>query len=241
MATTWLLLAVLVIGCSVRGTAATPARNANGEALSPLLKTRPSQTRAAGTVVPASVVHLTLTGQGTQTSKALALNDGLAIFHATYEGSSDFSMVLRDENGDIVDGIADGRGPFDGSTAIGLSDPCHCVVDVQGTGAWSVTVDQPATLTGKPVPVTLTGNGQTASAAFTTTGGLIRFQQAIQSQTGGRVTLLDSDGQMLDVLGDGGAAFAKSRTVELDPGTYLLQVDTDGAWAVDVSTAPASK
>jgi hypothetical protein len=176
-----------------------------------------------------------MSGRDSQTTRSLALGAGLAILHVSYQGRDDFSFLLLDENGDTVDDIAGGHGAFNGSTAIGIDQPCDCVVDVQTTGPWTVTVDQPSTLTGDAVPTTLTGTGQAASTAFQSDGGLTTFHLHVRDIGGARVTLLTASGEMIDVLGEGDRAFDRSHTVELDPGVYLLQVDTDGPWSVDVA------
>jgi hypothetical protein len=165
----------------------------------------------------------------------MPLAAGLAIFQVSYQGSDDFSFLLLDENGDTVDNVAGGHGGFSGSTAIGIDQPCDCVVDVQATGTWTITVDQPSALVGNAIPATLTGTGQSASTAFQCAGGLTTFHLRIHDSGGARVTLLNATGEILDVLGEADNAFDRSRTVELDPGPYLLQVDTDGPWSVDVT------
>lgn len=256
------LVTILLVGCTASGDRASTGNTSAGDVLSHLLGAKSSS--AVATTVPAPAVHplrssrptpearpivptdfsaghLAVTGQDSQMSKPLSLKDGLAIFHVTYNGNGDFSVILRDENGDVVADLANGHGSFDGSTAVGLADPCNCVLDVQTTGGWSITVDQPTALTGQSLPTTIRGNGQAASAAFHSVGGLTRFHQLLQGHTGGQVTLLTADGEELDVLGEGDVAFDRSRTVELDPGTYLLQVDTDGPWTVDITAVSGSQ
>ncbi len=146
-------------------------------------------------------------------------------------------MLVRDENDDIVSDIVESRGPFDGSTAVGLVDPCDCTLDVQTTGVWSVTVDQPDTLTGASLPTTLRGNGQAASSGFQTAGGLTRFHVVLQERTGGHVTVLAANGEVLDVLAESDVTVDRASTFELDAGTYLLQVDTRGPRTGAISAA----
>jgi hypothetical protein len=72
----------------------------------------------------------------------------------------------------------------------------------------------------------LTGTGQAASAAFTSAGGLTRFHIVIHDPTGARVTLRNANGEMLDLLNEGDAAFERSRTVDDDSltGTRAAQM-----------------
>jgi hypothetical protein len=260
----WSMLTILLIGCAAGDTGTSTGKTSALDSLPQLLKTKSSQTSAKATTASAPAVspaaskqpkprptqiaptnvtaaHFTMNGRDSQTSKPLQLNDGLAIAHVKYTGNADLSVILRDQNQDAVADLAEGNGAFDGSTAFGLSDPCDCVVDVQTTGDWSIVIDQPTTLAGIAIPTSVTGNGQAASNAFQSTGGLTRFHLVLQGHTGGQVTLLTADGEELDLLGEGDVAFERSRTVELDPGTYLLQVDTDGPWTVDVSAASGSQ
>jgi hypothetical protein len=230
-----LLLAIVLTSCAPGGAKPTPGKSSSREQVSSLLKSRSTSSNASGTSGAATDVHLTVTGQGNQTSKSLSLREGLALFHLTYSGAGDFTATLVDDSGNEIETLADSSGRFAGSTAVGLSDPCDCVVDVQAAGSWSITIDQPAALAGQALPTTLNGTGQTASPAFQVSGGLVRFHQAVGGQTGGRITLRASTGETLDLLGESDSAFDRSRTVELDQGTYLLQVDTDGPWAVDIS------
>jgi hypothetical protein len=231
-----LFLVFCVAGCSVFGARAT-GRSGSREDLAQLLKARSSDASNNSTVVPAKAVHYTVDGRDSETSRSLALNDGLVIFHVNYQGSDDVSVVLLDDNGDVVDDVADGHDTFVGSTAIGLDQSCQCAIDVQTTGTWTITVDQPQSLTGTALPTTLSGVGQAASTAFQSDGGLTRFHLVMRDPTGARVTLLRANGEVLDLLGEDTRGFERSRTVELDPGAYLLQVDTDAAWTVDVAPA----
>jgi hypothetical protein len=236
-----LCLALILSGCATLGSRSTAGKGTNREGLTQLLKTKSASPAATGNGLPSNAVHLEVSGRDNQTSRSLALNAGLAIFHVTYQGTGDYSFLLLDDNGDPVEDIADGHGAFAGSTAIGIDQFCDCTVDVQTSGPWTVTVDQPSALSGGAVPTTLTGSGQAASTAFQSAGGLTTFHQRVRDSGGGRVTLLNSIGEVLDVLGEGDSAFDRSRTVELDPGTYLLQVDTDGPWTVDVAAWPGSR
>jgi hypothetical protein len=227
------LLVFLAAGCSVFSPRTTGRSGSRG--LAQLLKTRSSDGDSNAAAAPTKAVHYSVDGHDSETSRSLALADGLVIFHVNYQGSADLSVVLLDDNGDVVDEIADGHGTFVGSTAIGLDQPCQCAVDVQTTGAWTITVDQPQSLSGSPLPMTLSGTGQAASTAFQSAGGLTRFHLVMRDPTGARVTLLRSNGELLDLLGEGDSAFERSRTVELDPGAYLLQVDTAAPWTVDIA------
>ena len=83
--------------------------------------------------------------------------------------------------------------------------------------------------------INLTGSGQTATEPFELESGLAVFRMAHQGNRNFIVWLLDSNGRRVDLLVNEIGSFSGSKAVQIPrDGTYLLQVQADGPWSVQV-------
>lgn len=107
--------------------AATPTRASAGTPL-------PSPTP---TPVPEPI---RLSGRGQQASSQFHLNQGLTVFKMTHDGRSNFNITLLDSQGQRVDLLVNEIGSFDGSKAVGISQPGTYILDISADGNWTVTI-----------------------------------------------------------------------------------------------------
>jgi hypothetical protein len=83
--------------------------------------------------------------------------------------------------------------------------------------------------------ITLSGSGQTATEPFELEYGLAVFRMAHQGNRNFIVWLLDSNGRRVDLLVNEIGSSSGSKAVQIPrDGTYLLQVEADGPWTVQV-------
>lgn len=83
--------------------------------------------------------------------------------------------------------------------------------------------------------ITLTGSGQTATEPFELESGLAVFRMTHQGNRNFIVYLLDQNGRRVDLLVNDIGSSSGSKAVQIPrDGTYLLQVEADGPWTVQV-------
>ncbi len=175
---------------------------------------------------------IALSGVGQQATEAFELKPGLVVAALGHQGQGYFSVTLLDGNGQMADLFGNGVGPFDGSAAYGAVGGTY-LLDVQADGPWTVTIRQPRPA---DAPETRAFQGQSAAASdpFSLPQGLSRFDMLHQGQGYFSATLLDSDGNMVDLLGNGTGNFQGSTAVSVpQDGIYVLDVQADGPWTIE--------
>ena len=87
-----------------------------------------------------------------------------------------------------------------------------------------------------PAPISFSGVGQEASQKFTLDEGLSIFAMKHSGSSNFIVWLLDSNGNNVDLLANVVGDFDGSKAVGISkPGDYILNIDADGPWTVDIS------
>lgn len=207
-------------------------RVAAGETVEPTATPRPTRTQApTATPVPTTAPQV-LKGKGQQVTDAFQLG-GLAVFRMKYSGARNFIVTLLNDQGEMVELLANAIGAFSGSVATGVQ-PGAYVLNVESSGAWEIVVEQPVPgAQALQPPVKLTGKGAAASEFLSLPKGLVKFTLKHEGKRNFIVTLLDQDGQVVDLLvnvigsHDGSTAVGIRRA-----GAYLLNVTADGAWTI---------
>ena len=241
-------LAITGIGCGglvilllIAGTLPGCGGPRQAENPSPVENTAPSSEAAEsgqGDPAPAEVSEpdpqpITLSGTGQQATEAFELEGGLVIATSVHQGQGYFGPRLLDEAGQPVDLLANGVGPLEASTAFGAGAGTH-VVDVQADGPWTITLEQPRPADA-PEMRSFEGEGSSASELFSLPQGLARFHLSHAGRGFFGVKLLDSDGTFVTLLANDVGLFEGS-TAEGVPedGIYVLDVDADGPWTIEV-------
>ncbi len=174
-----------------------------------------------------------LSGAGETATEAFELETGLTVVKLTHQGQENFAVTLLDENGEMVDLLANEIGSFEGATALGVTEGSY-LLDVDAQGPWTATIRQPRP-TDPPKTQSFQGEGARAPRPFSLPQGLARFELSHQGQENFAVTLLDGDGNMVDLLANEIGNFQGSTAVSIpQDGAYALDVDADGPWTIEV-------
>jgi hypothetical protein len=179
---------------------------------------------------------INLVGSGPQTSKEFSLEKGLSLFSMVHQGSSNFTIWLVDSNGKKVDLLVNVNGEFGGSKAEGITTAGDYLLDISADGAWSVDITQPRPQVAQPAPLSMTGTGQHATRFFTLKPGVATFRITHNGTSNFAVWLDDVNGKHVDLLANTIGAFDGTKAEDIDrTGIYLLDVDADGEWKIDIS------
>ena len=75
--------------------------------------------------------------QGNKT-QIIDLIEGPATFELKYEGNSTFTAKILNNEGDLIDVLADVTGPYKATKSITVPKTSSYILDVRTTGMWSV-------------------------------------------------------------------------------------------------------
>lgn len=194
-------------------------------------------TQAAAQATPTpmqTIAPISLSGVGQQASKKFQLQQGLAIFKLTHNGSSNFIVHLLESNGQDVDGLVNEIGSFDGSKAEGIQNAGTYVLDIQADGKWTVTIQQPRPTTA-PYTTSFSGKGQAATQLFSMKNGLKTIKMTHDGTSNFIVHILDSNGNDVDGIVNEIGKFNGSKAEGIqDDGVYLFDVQADGNWTINI-------
>jgi hypothetical protein len=131
---------------------------------------------------------------------------------------------------------ANAIGSFDGSHAVKTTAGEH-LLDLQASVPWTITIEQP-----RPTSAPKTGNytyntGKTATDFFDLGKGLKRFAMTHEGDRNFMVWLLDKNGAQVPggLLANEIGPYEGSRAIQVPKDDiYLLQVEADGIWSVEV-------
>lgn len=82
----------------------------------------------------------TITGISDKASSAFTLTEGAIKFQMSYTGSSNFIVILYNEDGEWVDLLANEIGDYTGTTSVGVTSTGIYYLSVIGIGSWSVAI-----------------------------------------------------------------------------------------------------
>ena len=177
-----------------------------------------------------------LSGNASQATDFFELEEGLAVFDFSHQGSANFIASLLDEQGTEVGyAIANEIGTIDSSSALRIPQAGRYVLDVDADGPWSSTVTQPRPAEA-PEETSFSGDNNAATPLFSTPGGLKRVTATHQGQGNFIISMLDSEGRetafaMINEIGSG--EFSTTVTVPQD-GLYLFTVEAEGPWTINI-------
>jgi hypothetical protein len=179
---------------------------------------------------------INLVGSGQQTSQQFRLENGLSLFSMQHHGSSNFLIWLVDSSGKKVDLLVDVIGEFGGSKAEGITAADDYRLDITADGQWSVDITQPRPQVAAPAPLGMTGVGQHATRFFSLKQGVATFRMTHNGTSNFAVWLDDVNGKHVDLLANVSGTFNGTKAEDIDQtGIYLLDIDADGEWKIDIS------
>ena len=87
-----------------------------------------------------------------------------------------------------------------------------------------------------PKPINLSGTGNMATDKFQLISGLATFKFSYTGESNFIVYLLDNDGNKVELVANEINSSAGSKATNITAsGTYLLDVEADGPWTVDIT------
>jgi hypothetical protein len=205
----------------------------------------PTATLVPSTQAPPPIV---LSGSGPQATRLFRLEDGIAIFHMTHSGQSNFAVWLMAEDGTKIDLLANEIGPFDGRQAVGVigelgyASPGNHLLNIEADGNWTVTIEQPRVTSAPAPPQTFSGSGPDVSPPFALQLGTARFEMTHSGSSNFAIWLLDGRGERVDLLVNEIGPFSGSTAVgvtgepfDASPGVHYLNIGADGTWTVRIT------
>lgn len=179
---------------------------------------------------------ISLVGSGSQSSQTFHLEKGLSVFSMQHQGSANFTIWLIESSGKKVDLLVIVAGEFSGSKAEGITTAGDYRLDISADGQWAVGITQPRPMTAQPAPLSMTGAGQHATRFFALHQGSATFKMTHNGSSNFAVWLDDVNGKHIDLLANTVGTFDGSRAEDIDrDGIYLLDINADGDWKIDVS------
>lgn len=179
---------------------------------------------------------ITLSGTGSSSTNTFPLENGISIFTTKYDGSDKFVVALIDQNGNTVDTVADLIGSYDGSRAVAIVSDGDYALSIQATGPWSVIITQPRPSEANAVPLSLSGTGPMASQFFYLNSGIATFSGSHTGLNTFSIQLLDQNGKLIQSVVDEIGPYRGSQSIGISqPGIYLLNIDADSEWHLDIS------
>ncbi len=155
---------------------------------------------------------------------------------ATNQRDSNFVVHLLDESGARVGGnLANGAGSPEGSSQAVQTKAGRYVLDVRTNGPWIVNIAQPRP-SSAPRTTRFSGDRKTATDFFWLSRGPKRFEMTHQGDGKFSVRLLDKNGAKVGArLVNRKGSFNGSRSVQIPKdGVYLLQVEANGPWTIQL-------
>lgn len=167
-------------------------------------------------------------GTGEEVREGITIEGGLTVLEATHSGESNFQVTFAGGQYDTY--FVNAIGDYDGSTAE-LVEEGEYIMDVTADGSWEITVRQPRSGDGAPLPVSYTGNGPDVV-------GPVRFDGtgvASGSHDGDsnfQVTVLPMTGSFGEVVFNEIGSFDGETTYSAS-GIGWIEVVADGNWSVE--------
>ncbi len=195
------------------------------------------------------VANITLSGSSDEVTDRFTLQAGVAVFHLNHAGTSAFAVTLLDANGQYVEMLANEIGAFTGETLLGVktgnivgADPGEHYLEIEASGAWSVTIEQPRVSSGNELPQTISGSGPWASMAFDLPSGVVVFNTTHSGSGNFGVKLWADDGEYVNLIVNELGYYTGEESITVgdgllsaSPGIYWLDIDADGSWTVRIT------
>lgn len=204
----------------------------------------PTAAGPVGTPAPTSELQ-TFTGQGTQVSPRFTLSTGLALFRVKLIGDTStswFRAELLDSAGRKVFTAASGMSNIEGMRGTFIKQAGTYMMNVDAKTGWTISVEQPQTLTAPEPPQTFT-RGQPAFPMIRLSAGLATFHIENKGSkdcfVGGsfELQLYNSNGEHAEqvVIAPAGP-FSGSKAMNIEEaGVYLLNITAcSDDWSVTV-------
>lgn len=163
------------------------------------------------------------------------LEKGLAVFTLNHNANGACQVWLSDKIKKL-DLLYDINGGYWGSKAETIPAEDDYYLEVQGNDLWTVQVTQPRYNYAQSAPLTLSGSKQVVSEFFSLNAGPATFHITHDGWMNFNVWLFRNDGTKVQRLASTYGIDDETTSVNITAsGVYVLDVQADGNWKVDVS------
>lgn len=189
---------------------------------------------------------ISFTGSGDDVTSSFELDEGIAIFHMTHDGDSNFAIWLYNEDtGEREDLLVNEIGSYSGKTIVGVTtdwgdvEPGSFLLDVDADGKWKITITQPRPSSAPGLPQTFDGKGSDVPSPFSVESGkgAIKFHMTHDGDSNFAIWLYHVDGDREELLVNEIGEYDGSSLESVGAGIYYLDIEADGKWEVEVSYA----
>jgi hypothetical protein len=230
-----LVAAAVLVGCAggtgTTNETGTVTTNETGAA-TPAIRTAdaPEATTVIESAEPSveTFAPITLSGEGKNVEEFTIPAGSAAIAEVTHEGKRNFIVHTIDATGELVEGLVNEIGDYDGTVLLESSEDQHPVAfEIDADGAWNITIKPVAEAKAWDPSTTLEGTGDSVFRLVPPSAGLVTLQLTYDGHKNFIVRSYSGDGT--DGLANEVGEF--SGEVLLPDGTLLLEVKArDGTW-----------
>lgn len=176
-------------------------------------------------------------GRGKDITDDFKTNSDFVIVKMSHHGSSNFIVYLKNAiSGNPEELLVNEIGRYNGSRAV-LVDTDRHFLDIEADGSWTMEVTDPGYLPQrKSPPYTFNGNGPDTPAVFFLERGRADFNLQHSGESNFIVQLFDvSRSRPEESLANEIGSWQGTESVSVPGGWYMLDIDADGGWSIDVS------
>ncbi|MFU1798660.1 hypothetical protein ACM1RC_32800 [Paenibacillus azoreducens] len=168
-------------------------------------------------------------GSGDTATDFFELSPGLAFIDATHSGSSNFVIKFMDES-EKKKLLVNEIGKYKGKTLVRVNDEGKYLLNINADGSWKINVTQEPPEDIKSTPASFNGKGD--SVLFVNmNSGLARFTYKHDGESNFIVKVNDKNVLVNEI----GKYTGTSAETLRDTGMYVISVNADGAWSIDIS------
>lgn len=174
-------------------------------------------------------------GSGNQATPLMGLQSGITTFDLVGNGSSNFIVWLKDQNGSDVELLVNEIGRYAGGRCISVPATANYLLGITADSSWTVHVTQPRPTAAPGVPQTFTGTSDNHSGFFTLHSGAATFTMSYGGDSNYVIWLYNSSGQQVELLENEIGPRNDSKVVNVPAGIYVMDIQGMGNWSVTVS------
>ncbi len=180
----------------------------------------------AVTVAPNEAVH-EFSGTGDDVAQ-LSLGNGLVLVDATHAGRRNFIIRLRGSSDEL---LVNDIGVYKGTSVLGAAGG-HFLLEVEADGAWTIRVREPRNQLASGSR-SFQGQGDAASG-FIRLNGVHTVTATHNGKRNFVIWLYKDNGNREDLVVNDIGPYSGRKSVRVSSGLYMLAVEADGAWTIEV-------
>lgn len=179
--------------------------------------------------------EIVLSGSGDTVTDPVQVEEGLGVINMAHQGQGNFA--IEEVNGAVDEFdtlLVNEIGNYTGANASNLLGG-EMVLDVQADGPWEIVIEQPRANEGSDQRA-FEGDTDAVSGLIELESGNVTVDMEHQGQGNFAVELLDENGVQAgwdSLVANEIGSYTGSNSVEIpDDGTYILDIEADGPWAI---------